>query len=185
MKISSPIVFLIISLPFLFHCSPIPGPNKSLEQPLNVENERIFLAPVSFKESLEKLNGWPEDSLKQKILKANFKNIRDKLDSEFHRCEKFGLYRMVEENESPTIIITVTITSIDLENDTLRMPLKLQAQWLIGAKSYAQSIPAKASVENASREKNENRFHYLGLLLSNYTINFPYKLIVSFFYPRR
>jgi hypothetical protein len=184
MKTTSVIVFLLCSFSLLFTCSKAPGPDNTPES-FNVENERIFLAPVIFKESLEKLKGWPLNPTEQKVLTSNFLEIRDKLDSEFRRCEKYGLYKMVGENESATIKITLSITSIDLKDNTLKMPIELQAKWLINGQSYILPFSAGASVEIDPQEINENRFHYLGLLLSSYTVNFPYKLIVSYFYPHK
>ena len=143
-----------------------------------VENERLYLAPLVVEASLENLSGWPQDPTRQKILLKTVNDIWNRLKGEFRRCEKLGLYEMVEDTQNPSMRISVTIISAEIVDDTLRMPVRLQAERLPDGQKFIYSIPALATAPS-----HENDFHFLGLLLGDYKRNFPGKLLVSFFYP--
>jgi hypothetical protein len=85
--------------------------------------------------------------------------------------------RDCEDFEAPTMIISVVISSAELVEDTLYMPIRLQAERIPDGQHFIYTIPA-----HAHTPKQTNDFHRIGLLLSNYKRSFPYKLLVSFFY---
>ena len=145
-----------------------------------VEHERLYLAPLQNDISLENLRFWPQDPDKQKILLKNFSSIWEKLKREFKRCEKFGLYKMVEDTEHPTVRISVTLISAE-EGDTLFIPVRLEIERLSDRHHSIYTVPANATAAVSKKEKNP--FGYMNKLFSNYRRNFPYIQIVSFFYP--
>ena len=142
-----------------------------------VPNERLYLAPIILNADLGQLDGWPEDQAQQKVLLENFTDMHKKIKAEFRRCEKFGMYTVVDDTGNPTVRISIEILSADLTNDTLKMPVQLQAEKLHSDQKYIYSLPVSASTEN-----QQNRFRYSGMLLTNYKRLFPYNLLVSFFY---
>jgi hypothetical protein len=145
-----------------------------------VEHERLYLAPLKNDVSLESLESWPQEPAKQKILLKNISDIWKKLKSEFIRCEKFGLYKIVEDTEHPTVRISVTLISIE-ENSSLSIPVRLEVERLPDGHHSVYTVPAYAAAPVS--KKDTNPFNYANRLFSNYRRNFPYIQIVSFFYP--
>ena len=151
--------------------------NSTGEATIPVAHERLYLAPLISEAGLEKLPGWPADPVQQKVLLKILNKIWGKLKAEFRRCEKKGFYEMVEDFEAPSMRISVVITSAELVEDTLHIPIRLQAERIPDGQHFIYTIPAYAYTP-----KQTNDFHRIGLLLSNYKQSFPYKLLVSFFY---
>ena len=147
------------------------------EATIPVAYERLYLAPLVSEAGLENLEGWPQDPAQQEVLLKTVSDIWNKLKAEFRKCEKLGLYEMVENSEDPSMRISVIIISAQLNGDSLRMPVRLQAERIPDGQRYIYTIPAIAQTP-----RQENKFHFWGLLLSQYRRNFPYKSIVSFFY---
>ena len=87
---------------------------------------------------------------------------------------------MVDDNSDPTVRISIIITSVKLENDTLSMPVRLQAERLRDDQRFVYTLPAIATVP--SEKKKSRPFHYYGQLLSDYGRRFPFTVLVSFFY---
>jgi hypothetical protein len=164
----------------LLSCTP---PQKQLigTATIPVINERLCLSRVISEASLEQLPGWPHDPRQQKILLKNFTDLHNRLLAEFRRCQKFGLYQVVDDAEGPTMRISVALLPYEFENDTLRMPVRLQTEHLPDGQRYIYTLSARGTATSEARDRGE--FHYIGLLLADYCRNFPYKALVSFFYP--
>ncbi len=172
--------FLLITFVVLFiFCSPH-RPRPVSDAAIPVAGERLSLSPLISEASLEDMPEWPADPVQQKVLLEKFNEIWKKLLSEFKRCEKYGLYTMVDDKDAPTVRISIVITSARLENDTLYMPVRLQAERLSDDKRYIYTLPVFATL--TSKNKTKQPFHYYGHLLSDYSRNFPYTILVSFFY---
>lgn len=141
--------------------------------------ERMYLAPIVSEAELETLDGWPKDAASQQVLVNYIQRIRDNLNSEFIRREKLGYYEMVDDTSNLlTMRISLTLQKASIEDDTLRIPVKLSVERLPDGQKFIYSLQASSTVS-----RKANRFHYLGALLYNYTKQFPYRELVSFFYP--
>jgi hypothetical protein len=145
-----------------------------------VIDERLSLSPLTSEAHIEQLPDWPNDPAEQKVLLRTFDEIWNRLKAEFRRCQKYGLYTIVEDTDNPTIRISVTLTSTEMEGDTLKMPIRLQAERLSDDQRFIYQVPASAFV--STEKRNSNPYYYYGQLLSEYRRSFPYKVLVSFFY---
>jgi len=141
--------------------------------------EKLYLAPLISEAQMEQLDGWPSDAPTQQLLMNYILEIQGLLKEEFLKCEKFGYYHMVEDTESnPTMRISVTLLRADLQNDTLKIPINMKVERLPDGKEYIYSLTAIST-----SPKKRSPLGYLGSLLHNYKQQFPYKELVSFFYP--
>jgi hypothetical protein len=150
------------------------------EAVIPVAYQRLYLSPLISNASLEKLDGWPKDPALQSILLKNMTEIWLRLQSEFRRCEKLGFYEMVDDTRNPSIRISVTLQSAIIANDTLQIPVQLQAERLPDGQKYIYTLQVAGH-----SKKDEHSIHYLAQLLADYKRNFPYKMLVSFFYPHK
>lgn len=173
-----PIIILLIGA--FSGCLPPPKIETFAEAAISVSQERLSLSPLISEARLQDLPNWPDDPKQQKILMHNLNDIWVELLSEFRRCQKFGLYSMVEDNDNPTFRISIILATIELQNDTLLLPVRLQAERLRDDQRFVYTLPAQASA-GPPPDKSAS-FHYYGLLLSRYRRNFPIRDIVSFFY---
>jgi len=141
--------------------------------------EKLYLAPLISEAQMEQLDGWPYDAPTQQILMNYILGIQELLKEEFLRCEKHGYYEMVEDTEScPTMRISVTLLKADLRSDTLKMPVNMRVERLPDGKEFIYSLTAIST-----SPKKRNPLAYLESLINNYRQRFPYKELVSFFYP--
>ncbi len=145
-----------------------------------VVNETLSLSPITSEGRIEHLPGWPRDPDEQKLLLKTFDEIWFRLQAEFRKCQKYGYYSMVSDDEDPTMRISVAITSVELVSDTLKMPIRLQAERLRDDQRFLYTLPAVASVPPMDRSTRP--LHYYGNLLADYSRRFPYRVLVSFFY---
>jgi hypothetical protein len=164
-------------------CTPVRRSNTYVAAAIPVVDERLSVSPIISEVATQNLPEWPTDPARQQILLQTFNDIWQRLQSEFRRCQKYGLYTMVEDNDNPTIRISVVITAIELHNDTLSMPIRLQAERLRDDTRFIYTLPATAVVP--PRKRNRQPFYYYGQLLSRYAHTFPYGVLVSFFYEHK
>lgn len=168
----------------LLTCAPFRSTTTYVTATIPVVEERLALSPLISEANIEALPGWPPDPALQKILLENFSDIWNRLYAEFRRCEKYGLYMMVADNDNPTIRISVAIISADIVNDSLYLPVRLLVERLRDDQRFIYTLPAGAPVKHAEKLQSSS-FHTYGLLLANYRRFFPYRLIVSFFYEHK
>jgi len=161
-------------------CIPPPHIETFAEATISVAEERLSLSPLISEARLEELPNWPNDPEQQKILMRNLNDIWGEILAEFRRCQKYGLYTMVEDNDNPTFRISVILATIEFKDDTLLLPVRLQAERLRDDQRFSYTLPALASAGPQPDAKSS--FHYYGQLLSRYRRDFPVKDIVSFFY---
>lgn len=174
---------LIIGVLFFVSCTSSKKIVTYVSATISVVDERLNLSPLVSEAHIEKLPEWPTAPEQQKILLKNFDDIWNKLHAEFRRCQKYGLYRMVDDNDNPTVRISVVLSEVTMTADTLSMPLRLQAERLRDDQRFIYTIPAKAYI--SSSDRSVQPFHYYGQLLSAYRRNFPVRDIVSFFYQHK
>ena len=170
----------IVAVCMYLGCSPAPRIETWVAATISVVDERLSLSPIISEAEVEHLPDWPEDQARQKILLKEFNAIWNRLNAEFRRCQKYGLYDMVDDNDNPTIRISIVLSDVEMTGDSLQMPVRLQAERLRDDQRFIYTIPAKAWV--SPRERAQSPFHYYGRLLGAYRRNFPYRDIVSFFY---
>jgi len=173
-------VVILLILPLVTGCLPPPPIETYMEATISVAEERLSLSPLISEARMEDLPDWPSAPEQQKILLRNFDEIWSAVLAEFRRCQKYGLYTMVEDNNNPTIRISITLTSIEYTNDTLSLPVRLQAERLRDDQRFIYTLPAIATANGTTIASNS--FYYYGILLSNYRRHFPSREIVSFFY---
>ncbi|MDO5575638.1 MAG: hypothetical protein Q4F84_01050 [Fibrobacter sp.] len=175
-------LFFLLSISILCVCSCTASIENLPESTaaIPVQNETLYLAPLQNDVYLENINFWPSDPSRQKILLKNFSDIWKLLKKEFVRCEKFGFYKMVEESEHPTARISVTLLSVQEENDSLFIPVKLEIEHIADGINSIYTVPACAALPQKQKNKP---LRYLNKAFSDYKRNFPYEQIVSFFYP--
>lgn len=171
----------IIYTSVLLSCHPRGNVNETyIEAAIPVVDERLSLSPLISEARMEDLPNWPKNPREQKILLKNFNKIWGEVLAEFRRCQKLGLYIMVEDTDNPTIRISIVLTDIEYINDTLYLPVRLQVERLRDDQRFIYTLPAKASV--GTPMKKASPYHYYGVLLTKYRKKFPHKDIVSFFY---
>ena len=175
--------YIAISVAFLCACFPARRIDTFVAAAIPVVDERLSISPIISEVETQNLPDWPTDPTQQQILLRTFNEIWLRLQSEFRRCQKYGLYTMVDDNDNPTIRISVVITAIELYNDTLSMPIRLQAERLRDDQRFIYTLPATAGVPPQTKKRYP--FHYYGRLLSSYARNFPYGVLVSFFYEHK
>ena len=164
-------------------CTPVRRVDTYVTAAIPVVDERISISPIISEVETSNLPDWPKDPGQQKILLKTFNDIWLRLQAEFRRCQKYGLYTMVDDNDNPTIRISVVITAMDLHNDTLSMPIRLVAERLRDDQRFSYTLPAASGT--SFRKRTSQPFHYYGLLLSGYARSFPYGVLVSFFYEHK
>jgi len=161
-------------------CMPQRRIDTYVEATIPVAEERLSLSPLIMEATFEHLTGWPRDPERQKILLENFTDIWKKLLSEFRRCQKYGLYTVVDDNADPTIRIAVVVSSVEIRNDTLFMPGRIEAERLRDDQRFTVTVPVVATVSGSA--KSHEPFHYYGNLMSDYSRRFPFTELVSYFY---
>lgn len=154
---------------------------KTQEAIIDVTNERLYLAPLINKTGFEKMPNWPQTSHEQKALLKNLSTIWKELKSEFRRCEKFSNYKIVENDEDPSIRISITLNESTINNDSLFIPVEMQVERIPDGKFYIYTISTSAIIPLLN-SANSNTLYNFGTMLSGYRRNFPYQSIVSFFY---
>lgn len=172
---------LFILIIFTSDCSIHGRTGSSTTATIPVENERIYIAPLINQTGIEKTEGWPRTSYEQRMLLKHFTTIWNQLKSELRRCEKFGYYTVVENDQNPTVRISITLDKLLLTADSLLIPVNMQVEHIPDAKYFIYTLPTSSGLPSDISEKNSLTLK-LGLILSEYRRRFPYQLIVSFFY---
>jgi hypothetical protein len=157
--------------------------HSGIEATIPVENERLYIAPLINQTGIEKLNGWPQNGLEQNTLLKNFTLIWKQLKSELQRCEKYGYYTVVENDQHPTVRLSVTLDKIELTSDSLFIPVNMQVEQIPTAKFLLYTIPTSSPVPHKI-SSDQQSYVWLESILSEYRRLFPYKFVVSFFYPQ-
>jgi hypothetical protein len=184
MKTLSTGLWLLIIVAWFIHCTPSRLVDRSREAAIPVLNERLYLAPIINESGFETMEGWPETTFQQKALLRNLITIWRQLTTEFRRCEKYGNYHMVDSYDNPTVRISITLSQLELRNDSMYVPVHLQVERITDDRLFIYTIPASSPVP-ALDPAQPNPFYHLGRVLSEYRRQFPYRQIVSFFYPHQ
>jgi hypothetical protein len=172
--------FALLFFAFVLFCVPAARKSSGGVTAVPSANEKIWLAPIVNKSGITRLNEWPENTLQADILLRHFDEIRSKLLSEFRRCEKFGHYQTVDDSLQSTIRVFTSIEQRRMRNDTLQLSVSLlvtspleNQQWTFVHEFFATA---------PGNRKEDDPFHYIGLLLVDLSNSFPYRQIVYPFY---
>ncbi|HEX2959490.1 MAG TPA: hypothetical protein VHO70_21830 [Chitinispirillaceae bacterium] len=157
--------------------------SRSIEAAIPVENERIYIAPLINQTGIEKIKVWPQNYNEQNSLLKNFTFIWKQLKSELQRCEKFGYYTVVDNDEHPTVRISITLDKIVLTSDSLLIPVNMKVEHIPTAKFFMFTLPT-ASPTPQKISADQPSIIWLESILSEYRRLFPYKFIAGFFYPQ-
>lgn len=165
----------------MLFCSPAPHENNDFSQKgVSAVNARIWLAPFVNQSNIASIEGWPKDSLQQAIIMGHFEKIEQRLLSELRRCEKYGLYTMVDDGKGASLTVTVTLMPFSRDHDTVTIPVNVKI--ISTASAAAYSYDFKPQVPAYREMWDKNPFHYVGLIMMNYVNYFPYKAIAHLFY---
>ncbi len=149
-----------------------------------VEHERLYLQPIKGLERLQTSLYWPEDRNVAKVLIDYMETTWKNLLAEFRRCEKYGLYTMVDSTEAPTVFVSVEIINTKFFKDTLQIPLSIKTFHTANRRKH--TITQKAyGVSQKDDQKQANSFYHLGAAFADYTRRFPYSEVVAVFYTKK
>jgi hypothetical protein len=174
--------YILIGFILFFNCA---GSKKHgvIEATIPVENERLYIAPLINQTGIEKMKKWPQNYTEQNSLLTNFTLIWKQLKSEFQRCEKYGYYTVVDNDEHPTVRVSITLDKIELTSDSLLIPVNMQVEQIPSAKFLLYTVPTSSPVPQKI-SSDQSSYIWLESILSEYRRLFPYKFVVSFFYPQ-
>jgi hypothetical protein len=162
-------------------CSPAPHEkSESVQAGVDATNARIWIAPLVNNSDIASIEGWPADSLQRTVLMRHFNKIQVRLLSEMRRCEKYGLYTMVDNQKAATMTVSITLMPFTRSYDTVTIPVRVRV-----VSSESEAVPDfefKPRCPAFRELKNSNTYHYVGLILSNYVDDFPYNDIARIFY---
>ncbi len=147
---------------------------------IEVKHHTIYLQPIKGLQQLELNELWPKNKIKGSFLTENILQIWKHLLSEFRRCEKYGLYTMVDSTVSSTVHITPQIITMRVRNDTLHIPIKIET--FNTAEKISASLTIHAFGLCPSDTSDTVTFQKLSVALADYRRTFPYQETVSHFY---
>ncbi len=164
-----------IAIAFWLMCSRPPRTDSDVTIP--VEYEKIYLAPIAGYEKLKDWEQWPVDAHKSRVLLSEFEEVHKRLLAEFHRCEKYGLFTMVDSNEAPTIIVTPVVNTGDMRGDTLQIAVSALVHHNALGRDYSYAIKGMGIADLPLSPNNAYRFYGLGL--ADYRRRFPYRAFAA------
>ena len=177
----SPDIFLVAMILISFFCRC--GSGRKVQKPMTIDitHQSVYLKPIMGLDVLRSSSFWPQERSVENVLLDYVRQVWKELLIEFRRCEKYGLYSMIDSTGTPTVIVTVKVVSSRIRNDSLIIPLEIKTVNKSNKKSYTLTVDACGSVKGNSSEKADAAY-YLGAVFADYKRNFPYKKVVSSFY---
>lgn len=147
---------------------------------IEVKHQKIHLRPIMRQDKLESCEFWPDSIWQRKFLVENIQQVWKNLLAEFRRCEKYGLYTMVDSIASSTVEVTPEIISSRIEKDTLFIALRIITFYKADKRSNAMTIDAYGLFESDTNEVVTVK--ELVSAFADYRRRFPYEKVVSSFY---
>ena len=172
-------ISIIISLFILFYgCAS----NLATRKPATIEvkHQQICLQPVRGLEKLESSEYWPDSIWQGKFLIENMQQVWKNLLGEFHRCEKYGLYTMVDSTASSTVDIIPEIIFSNIKNDTLFISLGIKTFYKVNKRSNTLTVDAYGLFKQETKEAVT--VQALVSAFADYRRRFPYEKVVSAYY---
>jgi hypothetical protein len=158
-----------------------PPPQRNAPGRIEVEHEKLYLAPIDAEGVLSTCTGWPADKGLRELLLDNIRGIRANLIDELKRSQKYGLYTVVDSLHAPTVTIELAIVSRDRRGDTLFLPLEARVRHAAAGKTFTREIRAFGVVPSDSSSRLP-AYQWLGHALADYRRRFPHRRFVGEFY---
>lgn len=156
-------------------CAPLPRTGH-----IPVEHQKIYVMPVRDKMSIEKFEGFPEESARAQIVKKPFSTLRENILIEVRRCEKFGAYTTTSDSTAASVLITPTLGPHTYLSDTLSIPLQFDVFFRDGKRRFVREITHSVTYHWDTEPKST--YHLLGTLTSEYVRTFPYDTLSAALY---
>ena len=143
-------------------------------------NEKIFISTAIDSSSLETFPGWPSEKNLQAPLISALKKLDSNMLVEFRRCEKYGLYELVDDSLLSSVRVSLVIGRYQFKKDTLTMPVRMTIEKPALKKNLTRTISAMGIYRAKTPPKSP--LHYLDMLLADFCRNFPYSKAAEVFY---
>ena len=172
------------TLPFilatvLFSCS-AHLVNKNSSSAVKIQYQKVFLKPIEGISCITESRFWPDTLCEKTMVSDNMNQLFKNLLSEFRRCEKYGLYTMVDSMESYSVEVTIRLLSAALQGDTLCIPLNVTIVSRVFSQKHTCQIPAYGLCH--SYADTVPACYRIGSGIADYKRCFPYQEIVSKIY---
>lgn len=171
-------ILLISLFLLLFSCAS----NLATKRPaaIEVKHENICLQPIKGLEKLESSEYWPDSIWQGKLLIENMQQMWKNLLGEFRRCEKYGLYTMVDSTASSTVDITPEVIYSRIKKDTLFVSIGIKTYHKESKRSSTMSVDAYGLFKNDVKEAVT--IQDLVSVFTDFRRRFPYGKVVSAYY---
>ena len=147
---------------------------------IEVKHQKIYLQPIKGLEKLEASEFWPDSIWQRKFLVENIAQVGKNLLAEFRRCEKYGLFTMVDSLASSTVEVTPEIVSSRIEKDSLFLAVRIITFYKADGKRNTMTISAYGLFEPDAAEAVTLK--EIVSAFADYRRRFPYEKVVSSFY---
>jgi len=149
-------------------------------QAIEVKYQKIYLKPLQGLEKLATADYWPDSIWQGKFLVENMQQVWKGLLAELRRCEKYGLYTVVDSTASSTFEISVEIVSSKIKADTLFIPMKITLYQKTDKRSHFITVAAYGVFRQDT--SGTNNLPKLVSAFMDYRHRFPYQKAVSLIY---
>jgi hypothetical protein len=161
----------------LLTCTLPPGNTPEQEHITTPPAEKIYIAPIVNNAHFQLLPGWPRDPQKESAILNNIINIRKQLKSMVKSSECLDKFEEVEDNEQPSMRISVIIKSAIIKGDSLQIPVQVEIERISDGMIKSYSINSTAVMEKSDPKKTETLVEHL---FTVYYKKFPYITVLSF-----
>jgi hypothetical protein len=162
-------------------CSP-PPPEHEIHIP--VEHETLFLAPLRGVESLRNLPHWPNSSAGHKAIMSELDGFYQQMLAHVHRCEKYGLFRVVDSMGGPTVVVRPAIRPGAITADSLPIVIEMTVEHLAAGRTYSYAADAVARAKGETLN-DSNALSFYGLAFADFRRRAPYADLAAPFCGRR
>lgn len=172
-------IFIPVFLAIFFHgCAS----NLATRKPavIEVKHQKIHLQSIKGLEKLESSEYWPDSTWQGKFLIENMQQVWKNLLGEFRRCEKYGLYTMVDSTASSTVDIIPEVIYSRIKKDTLFISLGIKTFYQVNKRSNTMTVDAYGLFKQDTKEAVTVRA--LVSAFADYRRRFPYEKVVSTYY---
>jgi hypothetical protein len=166
---------------FVFRCAPTS--ERALVLPVDVRFANLYFNGYESASGIEALSGWPEDSLKRRMLLAEFEAIREKVKKEIGKYARRGGYSLVEQKELADVLLTLRFLPLSLQKGHLTLPVELLIKDLRSGTTKTSSFMGRAFSPEPSAGDGADFFRYYGLLFREARRTFPVDAMAELFYP--
>jgi len=141
-------------------------------------HETVRLNTIERLPDLSNLPGWPQDSVRQRLLYANFTALWHKMKDELIRCEKYGLYRTIDTSQDAVIEVDLLFGNPQWRNDSLCLDVTVRARSRISGEKREE--PHAACGFGGTPGGDDT--HRLNAMLADLARRFPVHEAAAMFY---